>query len=108
MSSENKGDERPDRSGETREGYVPVGRRGWLKVGGKPGPTEVQFVTPNWHQALLAKLKEASAVKDAGEVKDAADAKGSGIQDKAAEGSTILGEDWYHHLKRIEAKKRAE
>jgi hypothetical protein len=105
MSSEKKGDERPDRSGETREGYVPVGRRGWLKVGGKPGPTEVQFVTPNWHQALLANHKEAKEAKD---VADAADAKGSSIQDRAAEGSTILGEDWYHHLKKLEAKKRAE
>lgn len=81
-----KSDDRPDRNGETREGYVPVGRRGWLKVGGGRRTTEVQPVTPNWSRALRDQPKAGGAPK----------------------GAVILGQDWYHHLKRLEAKKRAE
>ena len=40
-----------DRSDEKREGWVPVGRRGWKKVGGSTR-TEVQPVTPGWAEAL--------------------------------------------------------
>jgi hypothetical protein len=40
-----------DRSEERREGYLPSGRRGWIKVGGKQR-IEVQPVTPGWARAL--------------------------------------------------------
>ncbi len=40
-----------DRSDEKREGWVPSGRRGWLKVGGERC-TEIQPVTPGWARAL--------------------------------------------------------
>jgi len=40
-----------DRSDEKREGFVPSGRRGWLKVGGARG-TEIQPVTPGWARQL--------------------------------------------------------
>ncbi len=40
-----------DRSDEEREGWVPVGRRGWKKVGGSRR-TEVQPVTPGWAKQL--------------------------------------------------------
>jgi hypothetical protein len=40
-----------DRSDEKREGWVPSGRRGWLRVGGEQR-SEVQPVTPGWARAL--------------------------------------------------------
>ena len=40
-----------DRSDEKREGWVPVGRRGWKKIGGSTR-TEVQPVTAGWALAL--------------------------------------------------------
>jgi hypothetical protein len=53
-----------DRSSETREGYVPSGRRGWLKVGGQRRGVEVQPVTPNWSRAL--REQRAEQAKQAG------------------------------------------
>lgn len=40
-----------DRSGERREGYVPSGRRGWLRISGKQ-TSEIQPVTPGWARQL--------------------------------------------------------
>jgi hypothetical protein len=45
----------PDRSSETREGFVPSGKRGWLKVGGAPRGAEIQPVTPGWAKKLREK-----------------------------------------------------
>ena len=45
----------PDRSSETREGFVPSGKRGWLKVGGAPRGAEIQPVTPGWAKKLRKK-----------------------------------------------------
>ncbi len=42
-----------DRSDEKREGWVPVGRRGWKRVGAGTR-TEVQPVTAGWARALRA------------------------------------------------------
>lgn len=82
--SAGEGGEVPDRSDEKREGWVPSGRRGWRKVGGDRRGVEVQWVTPAWARALREQA-----------------AKG-----KADERAVILGQDWYHHLKRLEARKR--
>jgi hypothetical protein len=41
-----------DRSDEKREGYVPVGKYGWRKVGGRKGPIEVRMVGPAWARQL--------------------------------------------------------
>jgi hypothetical protein len=76
----------PDRSDQKREGFVPSGRRGWLKVGGKRRTTEVQPVTPAWARTL----------------------RNQSAEGEAGERAVILGQDWYHHLKRLEAKRRAE
>ena len=39
-----------DRSDERREGYVPIGRRGWRKTDGTTR-MEIQPVTPGWARA---------------------------------------------------------
>jgi len=49
-----------DRGDEKREGFVPSGRRGWLRVGGTRG-AEIQPVTPGW--ARQAKALAAAPVK---------------------------------------------
>jgi len=59
MSSENEKDARASEERQ-REGYVPVGRRGWLKVGGDRRTVEVQPVTPNWSRALREQRAEQS------------------------------------------------
>jgi hypothetical protein len=46
-----------DRSDEKREGYVPVGKYGWRKVGGAKGPVEVTLLGPAAAKAM-AKAKE--------------------------------------------------
>jgi len=53
-----KDEDIPDRSGETREGFVPSGKRGWLKVGGERRTVEIQPVTPNWSLALREQRAE--------------------------------------------------
>ena len=58
VSDSKRGRAGNDRSSETREGYVPSGRRGWLKVGGQRRGVEVQPVTPNWSRALREQRAE--------------------------------------------------
>lgn len=52
-----------DRSDEKREGWVPSGRRGWLKVGGERR-TEIQPVTPGWAKALRNDAREKKRTVD--------------------------------------------